>query len=64
MAAVLDTHAAIWYVFTPSDLSQAAIQFVRGAAKNRKCIKGQLWVCQSGLAPFAHLIWPPLTCSS
>jgi PIN domain nuclease of toxin-antitoxin system len=36
MAAVLDTHAAIWYVFTPSVLSQAAIQFVRQATADGK----------------------------
>ncbi len=36
MAAVLDTHAAIWYVFTPSDLSRAAHQFVRRAIASDK----------------------------
>ncbi len=36
MAGVLDTHAAIWYVFTPSDLSRAAHQFVRRAIANRR----------------------------
>ncbi len=31
MAAVLDTHAAIWYVFIRKRLSQDALRFIRGA---------------------------------
>ncbi len=34
MAAVLDTHAAIWYVFIRKRLSQAALRFIRRAVES------------------------------
>lgn len=33
MAAVLDTHAVIWYVFVSRRLSQPALQFIRRAIR-------------------------------
>ncbi len=36
MAAVLDTHAAIWYVFIRKRLSQDALRFIRRAVDNGK----------------------------
>jgi PIN domain nuclease of toxin-antitoxin system len=52
MAAVLDTHAAIWYVFTPSDLSQAAIQFVRQATADGK----PLYISAISLVEIIYLV--------
>ncbi len=34
MAAVLDTHAAIWYVFIRKRLSQDALRFIRRAVES------------------------------
>lgn len=34
MAAVLDTHAAIWYVFIRKRLSQDALRFIRRSVEN------------------------------
>jgi PIN domain nuclease of toxin-antitoxin system len=34
MAAVLDTHAAIWYLFRSSHLSSTALWFIRNAVDN------------------------------
>jgi PIN domain nuclease of toxin-antitoxin system len=36
MAAVLDTHAAIWYVFTHKRLSQEALRFIRRSVESGK----------------------------
>jgi PIN domain nuclease of toxin-antitoxin system len=36
MAAVLDTHAAIWYVFNRQRLSQDALRFIRRAVDSGK----------------------------
>ncbi len=36
MSAVLDTHAAIWYVFIRKRLSQGALQFIRRTVEGGK----------------------------
>ncbi len=38
MSAVLDTHAAIWYVFIRKRLSQDALRFIRRSVENGRSV--------------------------
>ena len=59
MAAVLDTHAAIWYVFVRKRLSQDALRFIRYAVDSGRpayvsaiSIIETIYLIESGRIPF------------
>ena len=62
MAAVLDTHAGIWYVFSPNKLSNAALRFVRQSVKQGKplyisaiSLIETIYLAESGRVPLEAL---------
>ena len=59
MAAVLDTHAAIWYVFNRKRLSQDALRFIRRAVDSGRpayvsaiSIVETIYLIERGRVPF------------
>ena len=62
MAAVLDTHAAIWYVFIRKRLSQDALRFIRRAVDSGRpayvsaiSIVETIYLIERGRVPFEAL---------
>ena len=62
MAAVLDTHAAIWYVFIRKRLSQDALRFIRHAVDSGRptyvsaiSIVETIYLIERGRIPFEAL---------
>ena len=53
MTAVLDTHAAIWYLHPSSELSSAALQFVRRAVEGGEPV----YVSVISLVETIYLVW-------